>query len=308
MAKRTQTKTFGSGNREGHDSSSFYSRFEQMHETNDNEISPQPELEEKVICGDSRNMKEISDRCVALVVTSPPYFVGKEYEIAETNKTAPETYPEYLEMLGKVFSECMRVLEPGGRIAVNAANLGRKPYRSLSADLINILENIGFLMRGEIIWQKSEGAGGSCAWGSFMSASNPVLRDTTERVIVASKGQFARALRREDRKSIGLPYEDSMTSEEFMCNTLDVWKIQPESAKRIGHPAPFPVELPYRLINLYTYKKDLVLDPFMGSGGTLVAAKKAERNYIGYDIVEEYVTLAKKRLEGVDKPARAFNS
>ena len=298
MSKKTQTRTFGSSDREGHDSSAFYARFETIAETKDTLVASQPELKERVIWGDSRNMKELPDRCVALVVTSPPYFAGKEYEIPNQNETKniPETYPEYLSMLQEVFRECYRVMEPGGRIAVNIANLGRKPYRSLSSDVIRILSDIGFLLRGEIIWMKSDSASGSCAWGSWMSSSNPVLRDLTERVVVASKNSFSRAISKAERKQQCLPCEDTMSSEDFMSNTLDVWKIQPESANKIGHPAPFPVELPYRLISLYTYRGDLVLDPFSGSGSTLVAAEKADRNYIGYDIFEEYVKLAKNRL------------
>ena len=301
MADRTgtATQTFGTGAREGHDASGFYDRFDGPVLDLDTEINPQPRLRSPAVCGDSRQMKRLPDRCVALVVTSPPYFAGKDYETPEAaarDSSVPTTYGEYLKMLHDVFAECERVLEPGGRIAVNVANLGRKPYRSLSADVVGILEDIGFFLRAEIIWLKAEGAGNSCAWGSFRSAANPVLRDLTERVIVASKGQFGRALSKAERKKRSLPHEDTISAEEFMEATLDVWRIPPESAKRVGHPAPFPVELPARLINLYTYKGDLVLDPFMGSGTTLVAARRLARNAVGYDTDPDYVALAKKRL------------
>src|SRR5205085_990623 len=133
-------------------------------------------------------------------------------------------------------------LEPGGRIAVNVANLGRKPYRSLSADVIHILQDqLGLLLRGELIWQKGEGASGSCAWGSFRSAANPVLRDITERVIIASKGRFDRARSVKLRAAEGLPFQSTLMTEDFMALTLDLWEIPPERAKRVGHPAPFPV-------------------------------------------------------------------
>jgi site-specific DNA-methyltransferase (adenine-specific) len=197
--------------------------------------------------------------------------------------------------------------EPGGRIAVNVANLGRKPYRSLSADVIGILEHdLGLLLRGELIWQKGEGANGSCAWGSFRSASNPVLRDISERIIVASKGRFDRARSVKQRAAEGLPYESSLMTEDFMALTLDIWSIPPESARRVGHPAPFPVELPEQLIRLYTFKNDLVLDPFMGSGSTLVAAAALGRRYAGYDLDPNYVDIARQRvldLVDTDLPA-----
>ena len=188
-------------------------------------------------------------------------------------------------MLTDVFAECVRKLEPGGRIAVNVANLGRKPYRSLSADVIRIFEDeLGLLLRGELIWQKAEGANGSCAWGSFRSAANPVLRDITERVVVASKGRFDRARSAKQRAAEGLPHESTLLTDDFLASTLDVWSIPPESARRVDHPAPFPVELPEQLIRLYTFRDDLVLDPFMGSGSALVAAARLGRRYVGYDL------------------------
>ena len=189
------------------------------------------------------------------------------------------------------------MLEPGGRIAVNVANLGRRPYRSLSADVIRILQDdLGLLLRGEIIWQKAHGAGGSCAWGSFQSAANPVLRDLTERVVVASKGRFDRAISRRERETDELPSRVSIYKDEFMEATTDLWDIPPEQANRVGHPAPFPIELPQRLIDLYTYEDDLVLDPFMGSGTTAVAAVRTDRHYVGYDTDAGYVELAEARI------------
>ena len=136
----------------------------------------------QILHADARDMSQLADNSVALVVTSPPYFVGKEYEMALGEGAVPATYLAYLKLLRDVFAECARVLEPGGRIAVNIANLGRKPYRSLSADVTRILQDeLKLLLRGEVLWRKAAGASGSCAWGSFQSAANPVLRDTTER-------------------------------------------------------------------------------------------------------------------------------
>ncbi|MDQ3390944.1 MAG: site-specific DNA-methyltransferase, partial [Actinomycetota bacterium] len=194
MRRTTSTSNFGVSARESHDSAPFYDRFRAPELSNDQNVPLPAEIEEAFVCGDARKMDGVADGSVALVVTSPPYFAGKQYEQELEREGVPSSYLEYLEMLTDVFAECVRKLEPGGRIAVNVANLGRKPYRSLSADVIRILQHdLGLLLRGELIWQKAEGASGSCAWGSFRSAANPVLRDITERVIVASKGRFDRA-------------------------------------------------------------------------------------------------------------------
>ena len=234
----TSTSAFGVSKRESHDASGFYRRFTPPVLSDDDSISP-PRVLDKLIVGDARRMDEVPDASVALVVTSPPYFAGKEYEQSLGQRGIPATYLEYLDLLRAVFTECVRTLEPGGRIAVNVANLGRRPYRSLSADVIGILQDdLRLLLRGEIIWLKQRGSSGSCAWGSFQRPSNPVLRDLTERVIVASKGRLARAISAKDRVRDGFPSEASMTREDFLENTLDVWEIPAESATRVGHPAP----------------------------------------------------------------------
>lgn len=298
--RRTSTSNFGAGRREGHDSSAFYARFSSPDLTDDGTVLPPSGVEQPFVVGDARKMEGVADGSVALVVTSPPYFAGKAYEEELAREGVPSSYLEYLQLLTDVFAECKRKLEPGGRIAVNVANLGRRPYRSLSADVIRILQDeLGLLLRGELIWQKAEGASGSCAWGSFRSAANPVLRDITERVVVASKGRFDRALSVKQRQARGLPYESTLMTEDFMALTLDLWPIPPESARRVGHPAPFPVELPEQLIRLYTFKNDLVLDPFMGSGSTLVAAAGLGRRYIGYDLDPTYVEIARRRVQGL---------
>jgi DNA modification methylase len=295
--RSTSTSAFGAGRREGHDSSDFYARFAPPVLSTDDVIAECP-IPDTLVCGDARNMSELPDGCIALVVTSPPYFAGKEYEQALGQGAVPADYVAFLQMLEAVFAECVRVLEPGGRIAVNVANLGRKPYRSLSADVNAILQDqLGLLLRGEIVWQKAEGAGNNCAWGSFQSAANPVLRDLTERVVVASKGRFDRAKSRAERKKLGLPHVDTISKEDFMSSTLDVWKLRPESAKRVGHPAPFPVALPERLIHLYTYVGDVVLDPFMGAGSAAVAAVQTGRRYVGYELDATYIEIAQRRID-----------
>ena len=298
----TATSNFGVSRRESHDASGFYGRFRPPELSPDTTIAEPAEVRDPFVCGDARRMTAVADASVALVVTSPPYFAGKQYEEEIDREGVPSSYLEYLEMLRDVFAECVRVLEPGGRIAVNVANLGRKPYRSLSADVIGILQDdLGLLLRGEIVWQKAEGASGSCAWGSYRSASNPVLRDVTERVVVASKGRFDRALPAKARAAAGLPHESTIDTDDFMALTLDVWPMPAESARRVGHPAPFPVELPEQLIRLYTFADDLVLDPFMGSGSSLVAAARLGRRYIGIDLDPDYVELARRRVGEVEE-------
>jgi DNA modification methylase len=295
--RATSTSAFGVGKRESHDASDFYARFTPPVVSADDEVR-ECTVKDQLFCGDSRDMSVVGDKSVALVVTSPPYFAAKEYELALGEGHIPADYVEYLVMLRDVFAECVRALEPGGRMAINVANLGRKPYRSLAGDVTRILQDdLGLLLRGEILWVKAEGMNGSCAWGSYASASNPSLRDTTERIIVACKGRFDRAVPRAKREKLGLPFENTIDPEEFRALTLDVWKFAPASAKRVGHPAPFPVELPRRAIELFTYKGDVVLDPFMGAGTTAVAAKQTGRHYVGFDADPAYVALAERRVE-----------
>ncbi len=286
MKNKSRTSTFGTTARISHDSSAYY-RSRLYAELPKAAYEPQPdnafpiELQNCIICGSSENMKELPDNSVHLMVTSPPYNVTKEYD-------ADLSLDEYLRLLGKVFAETYRVLVDGGRACVNVANVGRKPYIPLSDYISRLMIEIGFQMRGEIIWHKRAGAGVSMAWGSWQSASNPVLRDVHEYILVFSKGAFNRP--KTDRQV------DTITKEQFIKWTKSVWTMNPESAKKVGHPAPFPIELPFRLIQLYTFKGDVVLDPFMGSGSTAIAALKAKRKYIGYETNPDYVQLAERRL------------
>ncbi len=241
-------------------------------------------------------MEQVRENSVALVVTSPPYFAGKEYEESLGENGVPASYFDYLDLLRTVFSECKRVLEPGGRIAVNVANLGRRPFRSLAGDVTQIFQDLGLLLRGEVVWWKGRAAGGSCAWGTFQRPSNPVLRDVTERIVIASKGRFDRAMKPGEREHNGFPSAATISRDEFLEATTDLWEIPPESATRVGHPAPFPLALPRRLIELYTYEEDLVLDPFVGSGSTAIAALRTNRHYLGFDTDKMYISKAKRRI------------
>jgi DNA modification methylase len=303
VRKPTATASFGSSRRESHDSSGFYRRFIAPEVSGDEEVV-RPNSVDVIYRHDARDMAKVESNSIALVVTSPPYFAGKEYEESLGKNGVPATYFEYLGLLRDVFTECKRVLEPGGRIAVNVANLGRRPYRSLAGDVAEMLQGLGLLLRGEIVWWKGRAAGGSCAWGTFQRPTNPVLRDITERIVIASKGRFDRAIKPEERAARGLPATTTISRDEFLEATTDLWEMPPESATRVGHPAPFPVELPQRLIDLFTYEGDVVLDPFIGSGTTAVAAIRSGRRYIGFDTDADYVSRSRERIEQEQVKAR----
>lgn len=282
----TETSAFGTKGRINHDSSKFYnsklySELDKKRIVDKSTNSFPKEIENKIILGSAENMREIPDNSVQLMITSPPYNVSKEYDEDLSLK-------QYLTFLENSFKETYRVLVNGGRACINVANLGRKPYIPLSDYISKMMNKIGFNMRGEIIWNKAASASPSTAWGSWMSASNPTLRDIHEYILIFSKGDYK--LERKGRKN-------TIQKEQFMEWTKSIWTMNAESARRIGHPAPFPEELPYRLIQLYSFKGDIILDPFMGSGTTAVSAIKSERKFVGYDISQEYIDLAEKRLK-----------
>ena len=288
--KGTKTSGFGTKGRVNHDSSKFYDSKlykEIINNNSDIIVNEFPnELLNTIIQGSCENMKDIPNNSLHLMITSPPYNVSKEYD----NDLSLE---EYLNLLKNCFAETYRVLVDGGRACINIANIGRKPYIPLSDYISKIMIEIGFNMRGEIIWNKSAGAGISTAWGSFQSASNPILRDVHEYILIFSKGNYKRERDKNEKEF----RKDNISKEEFIEWTKSVWTMNPESAKRIGHPAPFPEELPNRLIKLFSFTNDIVLDPFMGSGTTAIAAIKNNRNFVGYEINEEYINLANNRIE-----------
>ena len=288
--KRTQSSSFGVSNREGHDSSKYYNSrlYENVPKESDvglPQVFPQ-NLKNQLICQDARNMSQIPSNSVHHMITSPPYNVSKEYD-------ENLSLQEYLSLLREVFSEVYRVLVPGGRAVINIANVGRKPYIPLATYVNTIMLEIGFLMRGEVIWDKSASAGSSTAWGSFQSASNPCLRDVHEYILIFSKGSFSLS-RTEEEKSEGRI--NTIEKQEFIDLTKSIWRFPTASAKRIGHPAPFPIELPRRSIEFYTYAGDVVLDPFIGAGSTALAAQNTGRFYVGFDISQDYIDLANNRI------------
>ena len=273
--KKTSYFKIGSGSRKG-----FISKFQdqEFKETiQENNIS---KIRNQLFTKSSELMDELVDNCISLTITSPPYNIGKDSDKDLTDD-------EYWKMITKVFEEVYRVTESGGRLVVNVANLGRKPYIPFSKFFIEIITEIGFLMRGEIIWQKSKGANANFAWGSWLSASNPVIRDIHEYCLIFSKDSMKNS-------SKG---KSTIEKEEFMESTLSIWNISPARAKKIGNPAPFPVELVKKFINLYSFKNNLILDPFMGSGSTAIASRMLDRDYIGYEINPEYVKIANKRIK-----------
>ena len=291
--KSSKTSSFGVTKRESHDSSHFYNSNVYSGLVKpitadyiDNSKKIPSKVLDHIVLGDSRDLSIIPDNSIHLVVTSPPYNVTKDYDENLTLK-------EYLDLLSSVFTEIWRVLVPGGRMAINIANIGRKPYIPLHAYIINIMDEFGFFMRGDIIWNIGSSSGISCAWWSFSSASNPVLRDVHEYILVFSKISS----KLEKGKKI-----NTIDKKDFVEWSKSIWNFPATSAKKIGHPAPFPVELPRRLIEFYSYKGDVILDPFIGSGTTAVASLELGRHFIGYDISAEYVKLAKKRIAEFKKP------
>lgn len=290
IRKRTITSKFGAPGRINHDSNPFYNRrlYRELPgevQTDYLENPVPPDAINRIFQHSSEDMQELPDNSIHLMVTSPPYNVGKDYD-HDLN------LDEYLNFLLSVWKETYRVLVPGGRACINIANLGRKPYIPLHAYLIEDMLSIGFLMRGEIIWDKAASASGSTAWGSWLSASNPTLRDVHEYILIFSKECYRRQPPQKRASTI--------LKDQFLEVTKSVWTIPTVSAKKIGHPAPFPLELPARLTQLYTFEKEIVLDPFMGSGQTAIAVLQADRKYVGYESNKKYVELAEHRIKSTD--------
>lgn len=300
MRKKSKMASFGTTKREGHDATEFYNRrvygdavpagkdngkghgkgHGKGKDNGKSEVKEnKPDKLDVIYCHDSRNMIQLPNKSVHLMITSPPYNVGKDYD-------EDLSLEEYKSLLGDVLQETHRVLVDGGRACVNIANIGRKPYIPLHSYIIELALDCDFLMRGEVIWDKSASAGQSCAWGSWQSASNPVLRDVHEYILIFSKGSYHRHPIR----------QNTIGRDDFMEATKSIWKMPAASAKREQHPAPFPLELPLRLINLYSYAGDTVLDPFMGGGTTAIASLKSERHFIGYDLNPDYVAIAENKI------------
>lgn len=287
----TETSAFGTPGRVSHDASKFYGSrlYEGLKGEKERVRFVETQIPDPfvncIFTKSSEQMDELPDNSVHLMVTSPPYNASKEYD-EDLN------LDEYLGLMQRVWRETYRVLVPGGRACINVANLGRKPYIPLHAYLVFQMQEVGFLMRGEIIWDKGSSASASTAWGSWRSATNPVLRDVHEYILVFSKETYRR---KRDRRV------DTIARDDFLEWTKSVWSFPAVSARKIGHPAPFPEELPHRLIQMYTFGDDVVLDPFAGSGTTCLAARRDGRRFVGYEVNAEYVELARRRLAEIEE-------
>jgi DNA modification methylase len=249
-----------------------------------------PLYEPEIYFKSSENMSEVESESVQLIVTSPPYNVGKEYVAYDDNKELDK----YLDFLDRVWRECKRALCKGGRIAVNVADTWRQPYIPLHCYISIRMLKLGFKMRGIIYWNKGASAGVSTAWGSWRSPSNPTIRDIGEYILVFSNDSF----KLESKNKI-----PTITSSEFTEYTKSVWAFSTTKGAKDGHPAPFPEELPRRLIKFYTYLGDKVLDPFMGSGTTCKVAKAWGRRSIGYEIDRSYKAEIQKKVRLVSELA-----
>lgn len=250
------------------------------------------ELINRIICGDVLEvMKLIPDKSVHLAITSPPYNVGIEYD----NHDDRMSYDAYLAWLEKVWLETKRVLVSGGRFALNIAPTSIKNFRPIHHDFANQLKKIGMIFRTEIIWYKQT-MRRRTAWGSWKSPANPHIVPSWEYILVFSKDTW---------KLTGDPKDADITAEEFMRFSDGYWYIPPETNRR-GHPAPFPEELVYRLIKFYSYRGNVVLDMFGGTGTVALVAHRTGRKFIHIDISEEYCRIAYRRLQEAQSQLELF--
>ncbi|MEM3404245.1 MAG: site-specific DNA-methyltransferase [Nitrososphaeria archaeon] len=234
----------------------------------------------------------IFENSVDLIVTSPPYNVDIKYESFKDDIP----YEKYLEFTEKWLNKALKLLKPDGRMCLNIPldkSKGRNNdggFQSVYVDTVSIAKRVGWKYMTTIVWNESN-ISRRTAWGSFTSASAPYVIAPVETIVVLYKETW--------KKSRG--GESDITSKEFVDWTLGLWEFSGENPKRVNHPAPFPVELPRRCIKLFSYVSDLVLDPFLGSGTTLVACSLLKRKGIGVEIEKKYCEFAKKRLIGEGK-------
>ena len=242
------------------------------------------EFENKIICGDSFEiLKSLPDNCIDLVFTSPPYNFGLDYE---SNEDAHH-WDNYFEKLIEIFSECVRVVKYGGRIAINIQPLF-SDYIPSHHVISNFFMSKKMIWKGEILWEKNNYNCKYTAWGSWKSPSNPYLKYTWEFVEIFSKG----TLKKEGNRQCA-----DISADEFKKWVVAKWSIAPErKMKEFNHPAMFPVELASRVLKLFSFQNDIILDPFNGVGTTSLIARRLGRKYLGIDISKDYCEKAECRL------------
>jgi len=244
-------------------------------------------LENRIFCGNSDTfLRLMPDNCIDLIFTSPPYNFGLEYDVSPDNID----WEQYFSLLFEVFYECIRVLKYGGRIVINIQPL-YSDYIPSHHIISNFFIENKMIWKGEILWEKNNYNCKYTAWGSWKSPSSPYLKYTWEFLEVFCKGSL---------KKEGNTFDADITADEFKEWVLAKWSIAPErKMKEYDHPAMFPEELAERVIKLFSFKNDIVLDPFNGVGTTTAVAKKLERKYIGIDISEKYCEKAKERIDAI---------
>ena len=237
----------------------------------------------KLYNNDFLTMRSIPENSIDLIVTSPPYNLDIVYKSYNDGVS----YEEYLLICEKWLRKCFKVLKSDGRMCLNIPlDKSKGGYQSVGADLTVLAKKVGLKYKTSIIWNEGNISKGS-AWGSWLSASAPHIIAPVELIVVLYKNQW--------KKESGSRISD-IQKEEFKEWTRGMWTFKGESKRKIGHPAPFPIELPKRCIKLLSYVGDTVLDPFMGSGSTMVAAEQMGRKGIGVDIEVSYCEIAKLRV------------
>lgn len=235
-----------------------------------------------ILFGNMLTDEKIGNEHIDLIVTSPPYNVGKNYESSSDNLD----YDSYTEFTQRWLEKCLFWAKRDGRLCMNVPlDTGKGQHQSLGADIIHIAKQVGWKYRTTIVWNEGN-ISKSAARGSFMSASSPNVISPVELIVVMYKDVWKKSYR-------GV---SDISETEFVEWTNGLWSFSGERSSLVGHPAPFPIELPKRCIKLFSYKNDIILDPFMGSGTTLVASKILQRRSIGIDVSREYCELAFKRL------------
>lgn len=236
-----------------------------------------------IILGDSLDKKLFKKQFIDLTVTSPPYNLDMDYNSNDDNLE----YETYLEFTRKWLSNLYFWTKSTGRLCLNIPlDTNKGGQKGIGADITKIAQEVGWKYHTTIIWNE-QNISRRTAWGSWKSASAPYVISPVELIVVLYKDVWKKAHKG----------TDDITREEFLEWTNGLWTFNGESAKKIGHPAPFPVTLPYRCIKMFSYKEDTIFDPFLGSGTTLLTAKELDRSAIGVEIDQEYYNLAKNRIE-----------